>query len=464
MENHTTWQPYQAQHFMQCWGPQAGYNPVPVTHTEGCWIHTADGRRIFDLRSAHECINLGFRHPRVLEAMRQQMDAVVYVTDDFATEPTALLAKKLATMTPGPDDKRIWFGQSGAAAVEAAIKGARLYKYWQMMQAGEANLAPERQYPYPYKIISRYHSWHGATSVASAASGDPRRWFTEPLTPPGFVHAPEANCFRCPLGHTFPACNLACADYIDRMIESEGGGNKVAAVLVETVVGSNGIIPPPAGYFEHLRKICDKHDVLLIVDETMTGMGRTGKFLAIEHYGIEPDIIIMGKALGAYCPLTAAIFSGRVARAFDTNIFGHGQSFSGHALGSAAALAGLQVLEDEQLIEKAATLGAYLGDRLEELAAKHPAVGEVRGLGLFWTMELIKDLESKAPVRNPTQKYSPSIVREIAKYLLEEKHIYVPGDKFGLWIVPPLVVTRAEIDFLVDAFDRALDIADAALA
>lgn len=446
---------------MHCWGTQRNYDPIPVVSTEGCWIHTADGRKIFDLRSAHECANLGFRHPRVLAAMKKQMEEVIYLTDDFASEPTALLAQKLAQITPGSPNKRIWFGQSGAAAVEAAIKAARFYKYNQLTQAGTDNLAPHKQYPYPYKIISRYKSWHGATALASAASGDPRRWFLEPLSPPGFKHAPEAHCYRCPLHHTYPGCNLACASYIDQMIELEGGESKVAAVLVETVVGSNGIIPPPPGYFKRLREICDERNVLLIVDETMTGMGRTGKLLAIEHYDIEPDIIIMGKALGVYCPLTATIFSEKVAGVFDDMIFGHGQSFSGHALGAAAALESLRVLEDEKLIENSRDMGAYLGEQLKELAKKHVSVGQVRGLGLFWTMDLVKNATTGEPARHPTQKYGDSVVRRVAKYLFEEKHIYVPGDKFGLWIVPPLVVTRDEIDFLVSAFDDALSIADA---
>lgn len=446
---------------MQCWDTQQKYAPVPVVKADGCWLHTQDGRKIFDLRSAHECINLGFRHPRVLAAMQQQMEEVIYVTDDFATRPAGLLAQKLAHITPGSPNKRIWFGQSGAAAVEAAIKAARFYKYRQLAENGVANLAPDRQYPYPYKIISRYRSWHGATAGASAASGDPRRWFLEPLDPPGFKHAPEANCYRCPLHHTYPGCDLACASYIDQMIELEGGANKVAAVLVETVVGSNGIIPPPPGYFKRLREICDARDVLLIVDETMTGMGRTGKMLAIEHYDIEPDIIIMGKALGVYCPLTATIFSERVAGVFDQMIFGHGQSFSGHALGCAAALESINVIEEEDLLARTRELGDYLGEKLRALAAKHPSVGEVRGLGLFWTMELVKDRQTKEPVRHPTQKYGESVVKRMANYLLEEQHIYVPGDKFGLWIVPPLVVTRDELDFLVAAFDEALNLADA---
>lgn len=445
---------------MHCWGIQGSYAPLPVVRTEGCWLHTPDGRRIFDLRSAHECINLGFRHPKVLAAMRAQMEDVVYVTDDFATAPTAKLAQKLATLAPGSPNKRVWFSQSGAAAMEGAIKAARQYQYHRMIQAGDANLEPAAQYPYPYKIIARYRSWHGATSGAASVGGDPRRWFQEPLVVPGVKHAPDVHCYRCPLHQTYPSCGIACALYIDQMIAFEGGANKVAAVVVEPVVGSNGIIPPPPEYFPMLREICDKWGVLLIVDETMTGMGRTGKLFAIEHYGIEPDIIVMGKALGMYCPLAATIFSERVASAFDTNVFGHGQSFSGHALACAAALASLDVIEEENILAETQRKGAYLGERLRALAARHPSVGDVRGIGLFWTMELVRDQITKEPLRHPTEKYAPSPLKEMARYLLNEHNIYVPADKFGLWVVPPLIVSDAELDFIVDALDDALHLTD----
>ncbi|RMH66511.1 MAG: aspartate aminotransferase family protein [Bacteroidetes bacterium] len=451
----------QRRHLMHCWGVQGTYDPIPVERTEGCWIYTTDGRRIFDLRSAHECINLGFRHPKVLAAMRAQMESVVYVTDDFATAPTARLAQRLAELAPGGPNKRVWFGQSGAAAIEAAIKGARQYQYRRMIERGVANLDPARQYPYPYKIITRYRSWHGATAGAASAGGDPRRWFQEPAVMPGVKHGPEVYCYRCPLHQTYPSCDLACAAYIDRMIELEGGADKVAAVLIEPVVGSNGILVPPPGYLPRLREICDRWGVLLIADETMTGMGRTGKLFAIEHWDVEPDILVMGKALGAYCPLSATIFSEKVASAFDDMVFGHGQSYAGHALACAAGLASLEVLEEENLLARTADLGAYLGRRLHALAEHHPSVGEVRGLGLFWTLELVRDRSTKAPFRRPTEKYAPSPVRAVARYLLDWHNIYVPADKFGLWIVPPLVVTRAELDAVVEALDDALHLADA---
>ncbi|MBB55338.1 MAG: aspartate aminotransferase family protein [Magnetovibrio sp.] len=446
----------QASHMMQCWSSQQGYAPIAVDHVEGCWIHTSDGRKIFDLRSAHECINLGFNHPKVIAALKSQLDRVAYVTDDFATEPTGLLARKLAALTPGSPNKRVYFAQSGAAAVEAAIKGARLHQYNRMFHdRGLHQADAPSQYPYPYKIISRYKSWHGATSGAASVSGDPRRWFQEPLTVPGVVFAPEANAYRPPFGSgdSMVDENLRYLEYI---IENEGGSNKVAAVLVEPVVGSNGIIPAPPRYLEGVRRLCDQWGLLMIVDETMTGMGRTGRLFAIEHSGVEPDILIMGKALGAYCPLTATVFSEKVSRSFDDHLFGHGQSYSGHALGCAGALAALEVLLEDGVLEAVDEKGSYLEERLQNLAAKHPCVGDVRGLGLFYTMELVADPQTRQPLRKSTEKYSPTVIAEVSRFLFEERNIYVPSDKFGVWVVPPLVVTHSEIDWITEAIDEAL--------
>lgn len=449
----------QKKHLMQCWSSQRNYRPLSVTRTEGCWIHTEDGRRIFDLRSAHECINIGFNHPHVLDSMKRQMESVIYVTDDFATEPTALLAKKLSEMTPGSPNKKVWFGQSGASAVEASVKAARFYAYNRLFRSDKKDVnSNSTQYPYPYKIISRYRSWHGASAGALSVSGDPRRWFAEPITQPGVLFGPDIHPYR-PLFDQDPD-GLKAADYLKYMIEMEGGSDFVAAIIVETVVGSNGIIPAPKSYMKRVQEICDEFDLLLIVDETMTGMGRTGTFLSIEQYDVIPDIVVMGKALGVYSPLSATIFSGKVAATFDDSIFGHGQSYSGHALSCRAALASIEVIENEGLLKKVRENGAYLKEKLEQLKIKHPSVGDVRGVGLMWTVELVKNRATKEPIREVGEKYRQNPVKELADYLLNEKNIYVPGDKFGLWITPPLIVTRDEIDFLVKAFDESLWITD----
>lgn len=213
---------------------------------------------------------------------------------------------------------------------------------------------------------------------------------------------------------------------------------------------------PPEGYLEGVRALCDRWDLLMIVDETMTGMGRTGKWLAIEHWGIEPDIIVMGKALGAYCPLAATIFSEHVARSFEANLFGHGQSYSGHALACAGALVAIEVLVDDGLLGHAEAMGGLLETELKALGERFDIVGDVRGLGLFWTLELVVDRASRSALRRATEKYETTVVQKVADFLLEERQVYVPSDKFGLWIVPPLVVNETEIDFLVSALEAAL--------
>ncbi len=453
---HQDYSEIQARYMLQCWAKQQNYKPIEVSSTDGCWIYTTDGRKIFDLRSAHECINIGFRHPRVLQAIQEQMQSVVYVTDDFASPPTAKLAQKLAHISPGNENKKVYFCQSGAAAVEAAIHGARLYKYNQVLQNERYTPDAPQQYPYPYKIISRYRSWHGATNVATSASGDPRRWFTEPLTAPGFIFAPDAGGPHSPFDTESVDENIA---YIDYIIEQEGGSNAVVGVLIKPIVGSNGIMLPPSGYLGKLRELCDKWDLLLIVDETMTAMGRTGKMFACEHYGVEPDILIMGKALGAYCPLAAVIFSEKVAQSFDTNYFGHGQSYSGHALAAAAALASIDTLIEDKLLEHTQAMGDWVGRRLLEIAEKHANVSHIQGIGLFWMVHIAGKDKNK-PVRRATEKYQENIVASISRYLLDQHNIYTPGDKFGIWIVPPLVVTQEEMSWVLFCVEDALENSD----
>ncbi len=442
----------QARYMLQCWAQQHDYNPIEVIRTEGCWIYTTEGRKIFDLRSAHECINIGFRHPRVLEAIRQQMETVVYVTDDFASQTTAKLAEKLANLAPGDPNKKVYFCQSGAAAVEAAIHGARLYQYNQILSDSDCIPDAPQQYPFPYKIISRYRSWHGATIGATSASGDPRRWFTEPLTAPGFVFAPDAGGPHSPFDANSVDENIA---YIDYMVEQEGGTNAVVGVLIEPIVGSNGIMLPPDGYLKKLQELCRKWKLLFIVDETMTGMGRTGKMFACEHYGIEPDILIMGKALGAYCPMAAVIFSKNVAESFDEHYFGHGQSYSGHALAAAGALASIETLFDDKLLEHTQAMGVRVEKRLQEISEKHAIVSHIQGIGLFWTIHISSEDPNK-PVRRATEKYQKNLVASISEYLFDQHNIYTPSDKFGIWVVPPLVVTQEEMNWVLDCIDDAL--------
>ena len=447
------------RHVLQCWGTQKEYRPIEVEKAEGCWIYTKDGRRIFDLRSAHECINLGFNHPHVIQAITDQMAKVTYVTDDFATDVTAQLAQKIVSLCPGSDDKKVWFGQSGAAAVEAALKVARMVGYGRVLSLDSRQTSAKHgqltspYYPYPYKIISRYRSWHGSTMGALSVSGDPRRWFSEPIVMPGVVHAPETYPYQSVFDDD--PDGLKAADYIIHMIEMEGGADFVAAVLLEAVVGSNGIIPTPKAYMQRVAHYCKANNILLIIDETMTGMGRTGSFLAIEEFDIEPDILIMGKALGAYIPNSCIVLSEEVASFFDENVFGHGQSYSGHALAAAASLASIHVLEEEVLPELAEK-SHYLKKGLESLSSRFKHVGELRGIGMMWTMELVKDPLTRTNFRSFNQKYQSTPINKLGKYLLNECGVYTPTDKFGLWIVPPLVVSFQEIDWLLIQLEKGL--------
>lgn len=445
----------QKKYMMQCWASQHDYRPVEVESTEGCWLYLKTGEAIFDLRSAHECANLGFNHPKVLKAMELQLRRAVYVTDDFATKPTADLAEKLATITPGSTNKKVWFGQSGASSIEAAIKAARMFKYNELVENGPSFYDAPNQYPYPYKIITRYRSWHGATLGALSAGTDPRKWFAEPLTAPGFIAAPESYPYRSPFGEDPDGAKSV--RYLRHMIEMEGGSGSVAAILIEPVVGSNGIIPTPAYYMRKVRKLCDEFGIILIVDETMTGMGRTGKMLAIDHYDVIPDIIVMGKALGMYSPLSATIFSEKISSGFDHNIFGHGQSYSGHALGCAAALASINILEEDDFLETVTQKGRYLQKKLKNLQKKYSFIGDVRGLGLMWTLEFSDETRRGSSFRSYLEKYDVSPVKKLAEYLLYQNRVYVPGDKFGLWIVPPLIVTYEELDWLVEQLDDGLN-------
>jgi len=444
----------QKKFMLQSWSSQQQYTPIEVTHTERCYLHTKAGAKIFDLRSAHETINLGFNHPEVLKAIKEQLDKVIYVTDDFATKPTAQLAQKLAELSPGDSPKKVWFGQSGAGAVEAALKAARFAMHKINRGKNVENVNSDTYYSNPYKIISRYRSWHGSTAGALSVSGDPRRWFTEPFVVPGTVFGPDVYSYRSPFGDD--PDGLKSAEYINYQIEMEGGSDFVAAVLIEPIVGSNGIIPAPKPYMKRIREICDYHGVFLIIDETMTGFGRTGAFLAIEHYDIEPDIIVMGKALGAYIPLSACILTEKIWKHFEESIFGHGQSFSGHALACASALASLDVLLQPGFLQRVREDGQYLGDRLQSLSDKFEFVGDVRGIGFMWTIELVKDKKSKTPIRTPSQKYSANPVSFVAKYLREHKNIYIPSDKFGIWITPPLITTKDELNFIVDSIEESL--------
>jgi taurine--2-oxoglutarate transaminase len=277
---------------------------------------------------------------------------------------------------------------------------------------------------------------------------------------PGVVHGPDAYCYRCPLKDEYPDCGVACADYIRYMIEMEHP-DEVAAVLVEPIVGSNGVIVPPDEYLPMLREITEETGTLLIADEVMTGFGRTGEWFAVDHWKVVPDIITVAKGLtGSYVPFGATIVSREIAEYFDEEPFMHGHTFTGHPLGAASALAAIREYRDRGLVENARRMGRYLGGRLEELKGRHRSIGYVRGLGLFWGIELVRDRTSKEPFVDREDRIGVTTAVDRAVSRAMDEGVYVLNMLSVLLIAPPLTVTEREIDEGIEALDRALEVTD----
>ena len=314
------------------------------------------------------------------------------------------------------------------------------------------------------KIISRYRSYHGSTMGSIAATGDMRRWAMEPAGKiPGVIFAPEVHCYKCPLNHQYPECGIACAEYIEHMIENEGD---VAAVLVEPVVGTNGILIPPKEYLPRLRAICDKHNVLLIADEVMSGWGRTGKWFAVDHWDVKPDILVTAKGItSAYMPLGLCATSMKIASYFDDHFFSHGHTYEAHPMTLAPAVAAIKEFRRLNLIDRSRDMGNYLGDQLHQLKARHPSIGDVRGLGLFWAVDLVRDQKTKQPFNTKADKISgvPTLVEKIAAQMMKNG-VFIQAWISHFIIAPPLIISHEEIDLGVKALDDALSIADAELA
>ena len=415
------------------------WNPVVVDRADGCHFTSLSGKRYLDLSSQLMCSNIGHRSQAVIDAIAEQAEKLCYAAPGFATVPAALLGQKLAEITPEGLTKS-FLTNGGAEANEAAIKIARLY-------TGKT------------KLISRYRSYHGASSGAIALTGDPRTQYA--IGMPGVVRAPDCYCYRCPFGKEYPGCGVTCAEYVDEIIRMEGPGT-VAGVVIEPIVGSNGILVPPDPYVPRLREICDDHGVLLIDDEVMAGFGRTGRMFCIEHWGVEPDIMSMAKGItGALFPVGATITSQEIADHFDQpgNLFSHGQTYAMHPLGCAAALAALQEYEDKGLVENAARMGRYLEKRLRGLAESHKSVGDVRGKGLFWGVELVRDRETREPFVTRKEKFEPNTLKRVSAAAME-MGVYVVNIINTLIVAPPLIATEKEIDEGIEVLDRALEVSD----
>lgn len=418
------------------WTVQSQAKPIPVKKAEGVYFWDVDGKRYLDFSSQLMNTNIGHQHPKVVKAIKDQADDLCFVHPGNATAPRGLLGKKLAEVTPGKL-KKTFYTLGGSEANENAIKIARFF-------TGR------------HKILARYRSYHGATYGSIALTGDYRRNAVEPVMPGG-VHFLDPFCYRCPFGQKIESCNRECIQHLEEIIGYEGP-EYIAAIIMEGVTGSNGIIVPPDDYWPRVREICDKHGILLISDEVMSGWGRTGKWFAVDNWGVEPDIITTAKGItSGYVPLGAVIVSEDIANFFEDKYLYAGLTYNGHALACAAALATIDVYEEDGLIENAAMLGKYLGEALEDIKERHPSVGDVRYIGLFSAIELVVNRETKEP-------FSPEVMGEVKKTLMDNglfTFIMVKDIGTMVFIVPPLCITQEQLDEGLELVEKALEVADA---
>ncbi len=437
---------YEVENLFHSWSFQPAQAPLRVVSARGARFTTESGREMLDFSSCFVSHNLGHQDPRVLGAIERQLKQLCSFAPVFSTEPRARLAKLLAEVTPG-DLSRSFLTLGGTEANEAAFKIAH-------------------QYTGRRKIITHYQTYHGGTAASmSASAGDPRNWAQVPGGAE-FIRVPQPYPYRCVFGTADPEeCAARHLDYLERVIEWEGGGERIAAMVLEPITGANGIIVPPDAYLPGVREICDRHGILLIADEVMTGFGRTGAWFAVDHWKVVPDIMTMAKGInGAYVPLGAAIVRKPIGDFFKEHFFSHGATYAGHALACAAAVEVIACYQDDDLIANAARQGDYLLERARQVAERHPSVGDVRGKGLFVGLELVRNRRTKEPMVPASGKLQPGMNPKLAvgKKLVELGMIAMaanPGTVLAL--APPLIVGKDEIDEGIAKLDVALAEADA---
>lgn len=423
------------RHTLYEWSAQARVDPIPVARAKGVYFWTPEGKRYLDFNSQLMCVNIGHGDERVIRAIQQQAATLAYANPFMATEPRARLGRKLAEIAPGDIDT-FFFTNGGAEANENAMKIARLV-------TGR------------HKILARYRSYHGATAGALSATGDPRRWAIEPGMP-GIVHVldPYHGIER---GWEPADAWLA---RLEEVIALEGA-HTIAAMIVESVTGTNGILVPPDGLMQGLRDLCTRHGILLIADEVMAGFGRTGRWFAVDHWGVVPDLLTMAKGLtSAYVPLGAVGLRRPIAEHFEERVFWGGLTYNSHPLACAAALATIAVYEEDRLVENAARMGALMRELLADLEARHPSVGATRSIGLFGIVELVRSRATREPLA-PFNGTSPEIQALARRFREEGLYTFVRWNTF--FTNPPLCITEAELREGFAIIDRALAITDRAV-
>ncbi len=422
---------------MNTWSYQNDAEPIEIVDATGHRFTDADGNTYLDFSSQLVCANFGYSADSVVEAVAEQLKTTPFVSPKkFTTDKRAKLGEKLAEVTPDGLSKTM-FSMSGAGANEAAIKIARWY-------TGKK------------KIASRYRSYHGATHGALSITGDPRRHYAESM--PGAIRLPD------PYEYGSDIDPMETLTYIDEALTLEDG--TVAAVIVEPIVGGNGVIMPPEGYLSALKEIVHDHGALLIFDEVMTGFGRTGEWFAADLYDVTPDIMTLAKGMsGGYAPLGGTIVSDEIASHFDENLFCHGHSYAGHPLNCAAGLAAIEKYQDDNLIQRSRELGPYLNNKIEELAEAHPSVGDTRGIGLMQGIELSQKEDQRSPFATRENLFDreSTVVDEMAKKAFKDG-LYIYTRLSCVVLAPPLTITKEEIDEAISILDNALAITDEAMS
>ncbi len=423
-------------HTLFSWSVQGQLDPIVIDRAEGVYLYTPEGRRILDFNSQLMSVNIGHGDRRVIDAITEQATKLQFVQPAFATEIRGRLGRKLAEILPGDLDK-VFFTLGGAEAIENAIKLARHY-------TGR------------YKILARYRAYHGATMGAMTLTGDPRRWANEPGLV-GVVRYPDTHRW----GEKEPRPVGESLQGLEDVIRYEGP-HTIAAVFLETIVGTNGILIPPDGYIQGVREICDRHGILMVADEVMAGFGRTGKWFAVDHWDTVPDLMTMAKGLtSSYLPLGAVAMRGPIAEAFESKMFFGGLTYSSHPVSLAASLATLRVYEEDDLIGNAARLGPVMAEHHARLAAKHPSVGATRSLGLFGIIDLVRSHDPWTPL-TPFNGTSDEM-KAITKFL-RENDVYTMIANNSIHTNPPLCITEEQLGEGFEVIDRALEIADQAVA
>jgi len=431
------------KHNLASWTAQKQWNPISMVKGEGVYFWDADGKRYLDWSSQLMNVNIGHGNPKVIRAIQDQITKISFAYPGIATETRAILGELLADITPEGMNKS-FFTLGGADAIENAMKFARLFSRKQ-------------------KIITRYRAYHGATFGAMTAGGDPRRLANEPGVP-WIVHVHDPYAYRSPIyrGRTQDEGDQALVDLIEDTIKFEGPEH-IAAILLEGYSGSSGIIQGGDIYWRGIQRLCDQYNILLIIDEVMSGFGRTGEWFGFNHYPyLTPDLIVMAKGLtSGYVPLGTVVANDEIADYFQENTLWGGLTYSAHPLGCAAGVANIEVYQEEALIKKSHSMGKKLRQKLLELAEEHQCVGDIRGVGLHQVIELVKDQKSRDPLGDFNQPMSVPMQKVAANLRENGMSTFVKWN--WIFCCPPLIISEQQIQEGIEIIDDALKIADSYL-